>query len=198
MFKFFIMKIDLCTIDWVAISAAISLLMVIATFITLWQNRKQLNEIKKQWNEERRARLEFSIVAIDKCFMLKIENIGKNRAKDIKLSFNKDFVDLVYVESHKKHLDLTSSKKISLQSRNAYYSLISPTYHDIDITFRPPGLPAQHFSSEEIRENNNKLVKVPLRITGSYLDENNQKYEINEELYINDYMGSVVVDNDSM
>jgi len=169
--------------------------MVIATFITLWQNRGQLNQMKKQWNEERRARLEFSIVAIDKYFMLKIENVGKNRAKDVKLSFNKEFLDLVYVESCKKHLNLTSSKKISLQSRKAYYSLISPTYHDIDITFRPPGLPAQHFSSEEIRENNNKLAKAPLRIAGSYLDENNQKYEIKEELYISDFMGSIAVDD---
>lgn len=198
MFKFFIMKIELCAIDWVAVSAIASLTMVIATFITLWQNRSYLNEMKKQWSEERRANLEFSIVSFNKCIMLKIENIGISKAKDIKISFNKDFLELVYIKSYKKHLELTSSKKITLQGRKNHYSLISTTYSDKMRTFTAPGLPTQQFSPEEIRENNDKLAKVPLKITGSYLGENSQKYEVNEELYINDFMGSVVVDNDSM
>ena len=77
------MYINLCTIDWAAVSAIASLLMVIATFITLRQNKGQLNQMKKQWSEERRARLEFSIVFINQYIMLKVENVGIDRAKDI-------------------------------------------------------------------------------------------------------------------
>lgn len=189
------MYINLCTIDWAAVSAIASLLMVIATFITLRQNKGQLNQMKKQWSEERRARLEFSIVFINQYIMLKVENVGIDRAKDIKLSFNKEFLDLVYINSCKKHLKLTSSKKISLHSCKSYYSLISTTYSDKGRTFKSPGLPAQHFSAEEIEANNDKLANTPLRISASYLDKNNQKHEINEVLYINDFMESIVVDD---
>ena len=49
-------------IDWVAISAIATALMTIVTFFTLIQNRKQLNELKRQWHEANNAKLIFSII----------------------------------------------------------------------------------------------------------------------------------------
>lgn len=48
---------ELSKIDWTAIGAIITALMMVATFYTVYQNSKQLNELKRQWNESNRPRL---------------------------------------------------------------------------------------------------------------------------------------------
>lgn len=74
-------------IDWVAISAVATALMTLVTFFTLIQNRKQLNELKRQWHEANNAKLIFSIIITDNYLIcLEVKNIGNSIAKDIKFS----------------------------------------------------------------------------------------------------------------
>ena len=64
-------SLDLCTIDWTAVSAIASALMVLVTLITLCQNRKQLKELQRQWDEERMPNLIISLGIAQKCLYLK-------------------------------------------------------------------------------------------------------------------------------
>ena len=81
-------------IDWVAISAIATALMTLVTFFTLIQNRKQLNELKRQWHEANNAKLIFSIIIIDNFLIcLEVKNIGNSLAKDIKFTINDSFLD---------------------------------------------------------------------------------------------------------
>ncbi len=82
------MIIDLQTLDWVAISAIITLLMAIATFCSLWQNRKQLNELKRQWEEVHKPH----VIAVlcrysSKCYVV-IKNISNNYAYCINVNLS--------------------------------------------------------------------------------------------------------------
>ena len=43
---------SLSNIDWTAVGAIITALMMVATFITVYQNKQQVNELKRQWDLE--------------------------------------------------------------------------------------------------------------------------------------------------
>lgn len=188
------MKIDLSTVDWVSISSIASLLMVIITFCTLRQNRNQLNEIRLQWKEERRARLEFSVVINGTLIILKIHNIGKGKASNIKLLFNPDFLELVYISRFKDLLKTSSSKNLSLIGDKAYYVPLAHTYSNKAISFDGENYKKESFSAKELKEVNDKLIENPITINGSYTDNYNKKHKINEVFYIKDFIGSLVVD----
>ena len=47
---------------WTALSAIATIAMALATFITLRQNRKQLDEMKRQWEESKKPIVEPSLV----------------------------------------------------------------------------------------------------------------------------------------
>lgn len=79
-------QFDLHIIDWNAISAIISFLMVIATFLTLFYNQKRLRE-------ENRARLNFRIITYNHAYFLEIYNSGKKDAYDVNLTINEDFLE---------------------------------------------------------------------------------------------------------
>ena len=81
-------------LDWVAISAVATALMTLVTFFTLIQNRKQLNELKRQWHEANNAKLIFSIVIIhDFMICLDVKHIGNSVAENIMFSINDSFLD---------------------------------------------------------------------------------------------------------
>ena len=74
---------------WVSyISAIASFAMVLITWRTLKQNENQLNELKRQWDEENRPRLEIYFVKneqVNKGEYIEVLNIGKRTAYDIEL-----------------------------------------------------------------------------------------------------------------
>lgn len=86
---------NLGTIDWVAIGAVATLLMVIVTWCTLRQNRKQLNELKRQWEEENRPSIEVYFLKeseISKMARIEILNIGKRPATNITFHIDEKLV----------------------------------------------------------------------------------------------------------
>ena len=48
--------IDLSNIDWNALTAISTFILAVITFVTLRQNRSQLKEMKRQWEEENKPK----------------------------------------------------------------------------------------------------------------------------------------------
>ena len=79
-------------IDWMAISAIATLIMALATLLTLWQSRKQLAEMKRQWDEDQKPIIEASLVINDKNppdfqAYIQLINFGKGYANNIRVLF---------------------------------------------------------------------------------------------------------------
>lgn len=71
---------------WVTyISAIASFAMVFITWRALQQNKEQLEEIKRQWNEQNKPILSFKIIYLNNVFYLKAENTGKSSIVNAKL-----------------------------------------------------------------------------------------------------------------
>lgn len=90
---------NLSTIDWTAISAIVSFLMVFATFATVCISRKQLKEMKKQYDSERLPKLVLSVGIAQKALFLKVTNVGILPADNIQLGINKDFYEAIPKEA---------------------------------------------------------------------------------------------------
>jgi len=154
------MELDLCTIDWVAVSAIATTFMVFATFLTLYQNKKQLNELKRQWQEEHNARLEFSIDMDENVFFLKVQNTGKSVANIKKIEINKEFIDEI---NFKEGILALCTRPLRIMPYNTNYYLLS--------------------SKDRPETKLEKMKSTPIRITATYSNGLIQK----EEFTINDY-----------
>ena len=77
----------------VYLSAIASFGMIYFTYRSLQQNKRQLEEMKLQREEEERARLVFSVIVYKKAFMLKIGNVGKRNVYNAVIQFNDDFLN---------------------------------------------------------------------------------------------------------
>ncbi len=82
---------SLSNIDWTAIGAIITALMMGATFYTVFQNSKQLKELKRQWDEGNRPRLYGRISNYQKAFFLEIYNAGTQDANCVDVRINSEF-----------------------------------------------------------------------------------------------------------
>lgn len=77
----------------VYLSAIASFGMIFFTYLSLQQNKKQIEELRRQREEEERARLVFSVIVYQAAFMLKISNIGKRNVFNAIINFNEDFLN---------------------------------------------------------------------------------------------------------
>ena len=82
---------------WTAISTIATAAMAITAFCTLRQNRKQLNEMKRQWLEDRKPIIEAALINPPYCYReqslgIEIANIGKTVAEDITIHLEDDFI----------------------------------------------------------------------------------------------------------
>lgn len=86
----------------VYLSAIASFGMIYFTYLSLQQNKKQLEEIKHQRDEDERARLIFSVIIYKKAFMLKISNVGKRNVYNAVVQFNDDFINELFEEKYQE------------------------------------------------------------------------------------------------
>lgn len=86
----------------VYLSAIASFGMIYFTYRSLQQNKKQLEEMKAQREEEERARLVFSVIVYQTAFMLKISNIGKRNVYNAVIHFNEEFLNELIEERFQK------------------------------------------------------------------------------------------------
>lgn len=76
----------------VYLSAVASFGMIFFTYRSLQQNKTQIDELRKQREEDERARLVFGVIVYQTSFMLKISNIGKRNVFNAIINFNEDFI----------------------------------------------------------------------------------------------------------
>lgn len=126
---------NLDVFDWTAIGAIISLLMVIVTFLSLCQNRRQLREMKKQWDAMHSPHIELSIVVKNEHFVLKVENEGDTIAHYVQVKFDKKLKELMFC----KHLQLAYSRietaTYSVNAHSSKYFYLWPIYGQSTITY---------------------------------------------------------------
>ena len=181
---------NLNTIDWVAISSLLTFAMVIITVCTLWQNNKQLKEIKRQWSEQNRARLNISIVAKNNIFALKISNVGKSTAYGIDIKISQNFIDCLYSDYVKNTFEKLNNKKYILEAGNDKYIYISPVYGQSSHTINN----SENYSGEEINKWLDSNKNTPISITGVYCD----LYKIDETFCIDDFIINSIIVNDAL
>lgn len=169
-------------IDWLSfwgvyIGSIGSLVMAGVAFVTILQNsrmaaqnkkiiaqnEKQLNEMIRQWEEEHRPRINFSIIIYRKALFIKVKNIGQGNATNIKLSFNKDFIMKLPKEKYKDLYLNVEKRPFTIEPGGAKYILIG-------------------FCEDIQKEWENK--NVVLNIIGTYCS----KYAINEVFDMEDFI----------
>lgn len=177
---------------WVTyISAIASFAMVLITWRTLKQNDKllqqnedQLNELKRQWDEENRPRLEFYFVKneiLSKGEFIEILNIGKRVAYDIKIYLDESVIALASNEEIKSSLNnIGNSCSLLLHYESFIICLCKSKIGD-------KMKPEYTIGHEVVEENEyNKFQKAissmkSISITGKY----NDKYKISTKIYPN-------------
>ena len=117
------MNFNLCTIDWTAVSAIVSGIMVIITFFSLMQSKKQLKEMKRQWEAEKAPNIILSLGISQTNLFLKINNVGIFPAENVKLSINDDFYNSLPDDGAKSSFD-TLALPFFIDGRSTKYIYI--------------------------------------------------------------------------
>lgn len=170
------------TKDWLSfwgvyIGSIGSFMMVVVAFFTLIQNyrtvqqnevlmaqnKEQLDELKRQWEEEHRPRINISIIVYRKAFFIKIKNIGKGNATDIKITFNKEFIDNLLKEEYKQMYCAVEERAFVTEEGEAKYLFVG-------------------FCDDIYNNWNGK--NVVLKILGTYCN----KYHIDETFYMEEFV----------
>jgi hypothetical protein len=170
-----------------------NLLMALCALIAIYQNRKQLLELKKQYNEDSRARLLIEIVSNRGLFLLKITNVGKETAYNIKLHIQSEMIDNHFSEEIKNRFNKVNTLSTVIVAGESLYYYISP----IKETNALHQINNECFKSVEINKWIDTYWNTPIIINGSYCG----RFTINEKISIEDFMGTgsiVVVDDSTM
>lgn len=110
------------------LSALASFAMVIITWLTLKQNNKQLDEIKRQWNEMNLPKVFCSLEKSDCGIMMVFINASNSTAADttIKISSN-----IQYKETFKERIDLLNKSHLLIPPlQKKYINLNISAYAD--------------------------------------------------------------------
>lgn len=174
------------SVDWTAVSAIATLLMTIATFVTIIYTRKQMKEVQKQWEETNKAHLAFSIISDSGLFILKIENTGNRTAYDVHINIDDEFINKMLITDFADQLKGLSEKKMVLQPGRSLYYAISPIRSDKDGTITTHN---GTYSHNDVNKNLNIILKEHIFIKGGY----NEHEKINECFSIDDFVGSIIV-----
>lgn len=159
--------------DWLSFwviyfSALMSLAMVIITWYTLKQNKEQLEEIKKERQEDllerkesQRPRLVFDIIISQKAYFLRIRNIGKENAFNVSICVNEDFIQ-----------NLEDNDRV-------FFEVIKQTF------YVPTDIPKYFFIGPcEDVITRWKGKNIPLSLIGTYSDN----YKIQENIDMNQFI----------
>lgn len=172
---------------WTAVAAIATGLSAFATAImagvtvrSLTQNKAQLDEIKKQFDEENRARLLFEIVSVQDLFLLKIVNVGKSTAFDVHFTIKSKLIDNHFSMDIKSCFEETAQKNFILVPKRCLYLYLSSVYTSKNHTIFD-----KKYSSTIINDWLDKYKNEKIFITGQYCG----KYKINEEFSIADFIG---------
>ncbi len=172
------------------IGAIASFGMIIITWITLKtskrqndailrQNNDQLNELKKQWEQEQRPNIIFYTQYIGYgSYFLIMKNVGKSIANNIIFSIDETFLDCITDSTTKDYLNKIGKEPIQLFPQQ-YKKFI----------FAQDGVSAKKSKhrSETIETFNNMKLN-DCHITGTY----NNHYIIDQIISLNDYKSAPI------
>lgn len=183
------------SINWTAVGSIATAASAILTLIMLGINAYQIYILKKQRIEENRARLCFSIVAWNDMFLLKIKNVGKEVAYNIKLKLSSPIIDGHYSNNVIDRLKRLENNPFMIESEHTNYYDISYSYTKGDTMVYEPENPdkKEEFISADINQWLDTHLDDKITITGTYCD----KYDINENFSISDFItGSIKYHDD--
>ena len=72
------------------LGAVASSVMIFVTYMTLKQNKEQLQEMKRQWDEEHKPQLAAHIYGYGQLFYIRVKNISKVSVNKVSMSFTHD------------------------------------------------------------------------------------------------------------
>ena len=173
-----------CNMDLEAASAIANIILAIVTVAALVFSIYQNWQLRSQKREDERARLSISIIERSGHYQLRIANIGLQTAYNIKLTFNKDFLEILK-QYYLLGWENIQARPFNLEKGNSLYLNILPAirieeirrYKDSDAS----SLKAKgHHDLTWLVEYGNKLITV----TGTY----NDAYKIRETFSLLDYI----------
>jgi len=178
-------------INWTAFAGFTSFLMVIITGIALWQNHRQLKEIRRQWNANNRPHISANFTSYKKHIFLQIQNYGTVSAKDVEITLDQDYINnLLSKDITNRFNDLTQCKFAILPNQSKYFFVCGK------ITTNPINVSGMNIiSAWENNEWFNKYKDTPLAITIKY----SSIYEYKDSLQISQYLlDSAYIVNDEL
>ena len=156
----------------------------------LLQNKEQLNEIKRQWEEDNRARLNFSIIINDGIILLKIKNIGRRNAYDIRLLISKDFIENLFSEHIRSQFYHLQEKPFAIEAGESKHYMISPIYSDAEYTIGGK----EKYAGTDINSWLDKSKNLNILITGEYCG----LYKISDSFTIESYLTENIKVHDTL
>ena len=175
--------IDMYCIDWDAVSSITSVIMMGVALFTLWITYQQRRD-------ELRARLAFEIISWNGLFLLKITNVGKESAYNIKLNFSGEFLENHFSNEIKNEFAVISARAFTMIAGRDLHYLLAPIWKTKNSTFQ---IGKEEYGSKETNEWLDKNKKAKLHICGTYCNI----YHVEEHLSIDDYIvgKSIVVED---
>ena len=148
------------------IGSIASFCMVFFTALSLKQNKSQFDEMKRQWEEEHRPHIVFDLVCQSGMYLLRIKNIGRYDATNVKLGINKDYHDILLNDSLRLMMDDFMSKELHIEAGGIRYIQIGITPNLTPCYFN---VPYKNSVTREMAENWEKCHRNdPLIIKATY------------------------------
>lgn len=190
------MNIQLSTIDWTAISSIVSLVMVVATFVTLCVNGKQLKEMKRQWKEEHRPNVQISIVVKNGYFLVRLCNVGNELATNVRLRFNEFFKETLFARQLRESFAKKEDIPFIIPAHDSKYFYLMPTLGFGSISY---SITNETFSGNDfekwVKEHGDDILEISCEYTSQ---SGADKYSTNFSTILEHCIGhtAVVVDNE--
>lgn len=181
-----VIKLNLTTVDWTAVAAVMSFLMIVVTLISLCQSKQQLKELKRQWEEANRPRLTFGVVRWHGLFLLKITNVGNVVATDIKLRFEEEYLSSLFERCAEMLRGL--ERPFCIEAKGTKYYLIGASKGG------QLAVGNKIMSENEVDKWVDEHVSDLIKITGSY----GGKYSVTECFSIEMFLNKGIVYEDSI
>lgn len=125
------------------LSAIASFGMIILTYHSLKQSQEQMIKFEKQREEEIRARIHASIIIYEKAYYLKLKNIGKTDASNVRITVNQDFIDTLAAKDKRIFKDIENPFYIEVEHPVYLFigwcTEVNEKYKDQDITIKLSG-----------------------------------------------------------
>lgn len=161
------------SIGWTEASVIVSSIMAIATFWTIYESRRQFKEMKRQWDEDHRPRLIVSVISTEDYFMFKVENVGRDIAKNVKFKFNPFLKEKLVSKSSCEYFRSIEDKVYHISPGANKYFILLPTYGFAELCYAGTG---EILSESKLREWVSMNAEESISMSCTYLGDAKSSY----------------------